>query len=291
MTHTLGTSVDVTTTDGRRLHSMVRGDGEVTVVHESGMGWPRSCWGNTVPELAGEARCVVYDRAGLGRSPRHRRPRTLARLADDLVQVVEHHAPDGGPVVLVGHSWGGLIVRVAAARLGPGRVRGVVLVDPSDEHADIYFSRKARVWTALARPLAFVNARRGKYRQWFGGMADDQPADVVADFDAEFFTSAGAAGGAAELTRMIPELRRLQASPPDLTGILVTLVSGTLAGEKDTTRAPLNAAHRETVAAIAGARLVEAAGSGHMVMFTEPEVVVREVRALLAGAGAGRLDG
>lgn len=281
MTHTLGRSVDVTTTDGRRLHTMVRGGGEITVVHESGMGWPRSCWGNTVPALAEVARCVTYDRAGLGRTPRDRRPRTLTRLADDLLQVVDHHAPDGGPVVLVGHSWGGPIVRVAAARLGAERVRGVVLVDPSDEHASIYFSRKARIWMGAARPMAFVNSRRGKYRQWFGGIADDQPADVVADFDREYFTTASAAVGAAEMTQMISGLRRLLASPPDLTGIPVTLVSGTLAGEDDVTRAPLHEAHRTTVARTPSARLVEAPASGHMVMFTEPEIVVREVRALL----------
>ena len=73
---------------------------------------------------------VVYDRSGLGRSPADPKSRTLHRLASDLLDHLGH-----GPFVLVAHSWGGPIVRVAAAA-SPGRVAGLVLVDQTDEGCD-----------------------------------------------------------------------------------------------------------------------------------------------------------
>jgi pimeloyl-ACP methyl ester carboxylesterase len=95
-----------------------------TVVFEPGLGSTRAIWGLVQPQVAEHAPTLVYDRAGYGASPEDPAPRTLARLADDLVTLI------AGPVVLVGHSYGGPIVQAAAAR-APQHVRGVVLVDPT----------------------------------------------------------------------------------------------------------------------------------------------------------------
>ncbi|MFJ7242872.1 alpha/beta fold hydrolase [Streptomyces olivaceus] len=66
------------------------------------------------PAVAPHARAVAYDRSGLGRSTPDPAGRTLARMADDLGALLDHFGP--GPFLLVGHSAGGPLVRLAASR-------------------------------------------------------------------------------------------------------------------------------------------------------------------------------
>src|SRR5688572_5314863 len=87
----------------------------------TGMGCTRSSWGLVQPRIAERVRAVVYDRAGLGRSHLDPAPRTLHRLAADFGALLD--ALGHGPFILVGHSWGGPIVRVAAA-VNRSRIRG-----------------------------------------------------------------------------------------------------------------------------------------------------------------------
>jgi pimeloyl-ACP methyl ester carboxylesterase len=56
-------------------------------------------------------------------------PRTADRIADELRLLLQHAAVPP-PYVLVGHSFGGLVVRLFAAR-HPGLVAGVVLIEPA----------------------------------------------------------------------------------------------------------------------------------------------------------------
>lgn len=130
---TLGCSRFVRLPDGRKLHYMVAGTGEPTVVFESGLGASRSEWGLVQPLVARRFRTVVYDRANLGRSDDDAEPRTLERLTDDLTQLLA--ALDAG-YILAGHSYGGTIT-LAAAAADPGRVAGLVLIDHADEHVNI----------------------------------------------------------------------------------------------------------------------------------------------------------
>src|SRR5688500_15138546 len=107
MTATPGETVR--TRDGRSLYVERAGTGAPTVVFESGMGCSRDAWALVAPTVAMRAGVVVYDRSGLGRSPADERPRTFDRLVDDLCDVLD--AVGAPPYVLVGHSWGGPIVR------------------------------------------------------------------------------------------------------------------------------------------------------------------------------------
>ncbi|MDX6744791.1 alpha/beta hydrolase [Actinocorallia sp. A-T 12471] len=286
--HTLGVS-RFTDVGGRRLHHMERGSGDVTVVFESGMGFSRSCWGLVVPDVAAHARTVVYDRAGLGRSDADPEPRTLARLASDLSALLD--ALDPGPAepppsgevgqgrfVLVGHSWGGLVVRtVAAAR--PERIRGIVLVDPTDENCALYFTPAAERRFSKGGAVTVALARLGLYRL-VGALSPGraQPADVAADHRAEDFTVRAARGLRAEGTSGLADLRAVRDAPPPLGDLDVCVISGTKATRADrANRAALTAAHRVTAAAHPGGRFVESPISGHMVMFSDPATVTAEI--------------
>jgi pimeloyl-ACP methyl ester carboxylesterase len=98
------------------------------VVFESGIAATSQNWLRVQESVAGYTRAVSYDRGGLGWSSASASERTPSNIAREL-QVMLQLAAIPGPYVLVGHSFGGLVVRRFAV-LYPGEVSGVVLVDP-----------------------------------------------------------------------------------------------------------------------------------------------------------------
>jgi pimeloyl-ACP methyl ester carboxylesterase len=147
--------------NGRRIHVTIRGAGE-TVVLESGIASTSLAWALVEPVLAKETRVITYDRAGLGRSDCPRTPRTLANIVDELRAVLElSGAPK--PYILVGHSFGGLIVRNYAVRF-PDDCAGLVLVDAVDTRDWSPLSEAQRI--RLARGVGL--SRRGALLARFG---------------------------------------------------------------------------------------------------------------------------
>ena len=85
-------------------------------------------WHHIVDRLAVKYETMVYDRPGYGNSPGPASPRTPAKAAEELRKVIED-AGISRPVILVGHSLGGLYAQEFAMRF-PGRTAGLVLLDP-----------------------------------------------------------------------------------------------------------------------------------------------------------------
>src|SRR5690348_7809146 len=114
--------------DGRRLRAVLAGDADgPLVVFEAGMSAPAASWIHTQREVSSRARTLSYDRAGYGGSDVDPHERTLERIVDDLTALLDAQG-ETAPVVLVGHSWGGPILRLFAER-SPDRVAGLVFVD------------------------------------------------------------------------------------------------------------------------------------------------------------------
>jgi pimeloyl-ACP methyl ester carboxylesterase len=121
----LGNRVDI---GGRALFISCTGTGSPTVVLEAGSGNAADTWVSVQPEVARFTRVCSYDRAGLGQSdPAPSGVRTVQDSVDDLHALLAA-ADISGPIVLAGHSLGGLIVRLYASQY-PDDVAGVVLVD------------------------------------------------------------------------------------------------------------------------------------------------------------------
>ncbi|MFI6540421.1 alpha/beta fold hydrolase [Nonomuraea sp. NPDC050547] len=304
MNHIQGTTEWVPTRDGRRLHAMVLPGPEPaaapvpeamttpgpepttaagpmpTVVFEAGAAVGRSSWALVQPAVGAFARAIVYDRAGLGRSPADPVSRTLRRMAGDLGDLLDHFG--AGPYVLVGHSAGGPIVRLAAAAR-PERVAGLVLVDPADEAADVLFSpafrRVERVVVRVNLLLAHLGLLGFAYRSTMLTL----PRDARRDMRREAFTAAAVRTHRAQVRTFLDELATWRIGPPHLGDLPVTVVSGGRAGNgmPASTRAAANAAHAHRASRSPAGRHVIAPRSGHYVPLTDPEVVVTEVARLL----------
>jgi len=96
---------------------------------EAALGGSSISWSLVQPSVSRLTRVCSYDRAGFGWSDAGPLPRTAGRVADELRTVLDR----GGvppPFVLVGHSFGGFVMRIFAAR-HRSDVAGLVLVDPA----------------------------------------------------------------------------------------------------------------------------------------------------------------
>lgn len=145
---------------GRRLHVQLQGsaaaNGRSTVVLDAALGGSCLGWVYVARALAAEYAVMSYDRAGLGWSPGVPGQRDLDKSVGDLEAVLP--AVAAPPHILVGHSYGALVMRAYAAR-HPDQVRGLVLVDPPalEDWAEPDALHQARLATGIRL------ARRGAW--------------------------------------------------------------------------------------------------------------------------------
>jgi pimeloyl-ACP methyl ester carboxylesterase len=147
-----GDPLVVTASDGIALYTEVdepRGadgravrDDEIrpTLLFTHGFCLPQDCWHYQRAEFSGSHRMVFWDQRGHGRSdrsPRDRsgrgKPVTVEQLGEDLYAVLEATCPQG-PVVLIGHSMGGMTMMALADRhpeLFGERIVGAALMSTS----------------------------------------------------------------------------------------------------------------------------------------------------------------
>jgi pimeloyl-ACP methyl ester carboxylesterase len=112
-----------------RLHLHCAGDGAPTVVFDAALGASSLSWSLVQPAIARVTRACAYDRAGFGWSEGGPMPRTAGRIADELHRLLRS-ADVPGPYVLVGHSYGGLVMRLFASRHAE-EVAAIVLIEPA----------------------------------------------------------------------------------------------------------------------------------------------------------------
>jgi len=119
------------TSGDHQLHVFCEGSGPVTVLVQAGLNNFSVHWRQLQSRLSKHAKTCVLDRAGMGWSEATSSPSTLANMVADMDAVATAVAPTE-PLVLVGHSYGGIVVR-AYAQAHPGHIKAMVLVDPANE--------------------------------------------------------------------------------------------------------------------------------------------------------------
>ena len=277
--------------DGVRLHVEISGpaDAPVTIVLLHGACLDRRTWSHQVAALP-DARVITYDARGHGRSgATPLRSATLTQLGADLAEVLRRHAPTG-PVVLAGHSMGGMTVMEYAESFPvefAERVAGLVFVASTAEgHTHTRYGlppQIAHLMRAGETLGAGLLARSGAWHphravlpvlrpavRWllFG---DDHPdAGLSVTMKALGRASLRSIGG---FRASIGAQQRL-----DTLAALGHLPSAVLVGDRDRLTPPACA---ESIAdALGGAEMTVFPGAGHMLMLERPAEVTAALLAV-----------
>ncbi len=192
---------------GARFHIWEQGSGLPAVVFESGIAASSLSWTRVQPSLATAFTTVSYDRAGLGWSSLPPSPLTLKLLTSHLEALLASSCVRP-PYVLVGHSFGGILIR-AFASAHPEKVAGLVMVDPVS--LDSWANASPASLRRLQRGAYF--SRRGALLARFGVV---RFALAMAGLRRRRLTNAIArvtAGQASStLSRLVGEIRKLPPS-------------------------------------------------------------------------------
>ena len=275
--------------------------GPATIVFCHGYTLNQDVWHYQRRALAGAGRLVFWDQRGHGRSglPGEEHV-SIGQLGADLRAVLTAVAPGPGPVVLVGHSMGGMTI-MALARQHPelfgAKVTGVVLISTAAGGVDPTF------WIpVLLRPIA-----RHATPPVLRGVSQSGPAALVervrqAGGDLTFLGTRFIAFGDPDVSPTVVDFleRVIRATPVGVVaefylalirhderaslGVLGRVPVTVVVGERDRVVPPDRG--EELAADIPGAELVLVPGAGHAVILERPGLVNDAIRALLARAGA-----
>lgn len=99
------------------------------MIFDAALGASSISWSLVLPEVARVTTACAYDRAGMGWSEAGPLPRTASRLEGELHELLARSGVQP-PYILVGHSFGGLVARLFAAR-HQDETAGLVLIEPA----------------------------------------------------------------------------------------------------------------------------------------------------------------
>lgn len=289
---------------GQRLHLHCTGHGSPTVVFENGAGDFSTVWSLVQPRVSALTRACSYDRAGYAWSDPGARPRTYDQIGLELHTALER-AGERGPYVLVGQSYGGLVVRGYAQRYA-AEVAGVVLVDAVHEDQRITMGGKPQrirdFATGRVRPEPRISGDStliALRRAGAGAAPDPGPLEApldrlsrvqqgmwrVASADSVYRLSWAAEmdWSPEELGRMHEQRMRDRATLGDLP---LVVISQAPENPSDSLAAERAALQRDLVALSRRGTHVVAALAGHNIHLEDPDLVVQSIRKLILSVRA-----
>lgn len=252
--------------------SLENRSGAPVVVFESGAGIPLDSWDAILEKVSAFAPVVAYDRPGTGQSPWDNQPFTPLRANQRLKKLLESLKVPG-PIILVGHSWGGALSRYFVAEY-PDMVKAVLYIDPTD--------------VAMTEPM---------WQQMFasfGASVKDLDAFfAVMDTSTKNLPPAVRAESLAMMellrTRTLEE-RRLKPAPQIPSSVLLasriaSLPKGMVPFDGEAYAKALQSARVSALPSWSrsGGQFLVVEGTGHFVYRDAPDVVVKEIQRLIDG--------
>ncbi len=151
---------------GHRLEMVLVGAGSPAVVFDAGMIGGMQNWAPVRDSVAQHAQTVIFERAGFGHSEIGPSPRTASQLSRELHTALGNAGIEF-PIVLVGHSAGGMFSRVFA-HLYPADVAGLVFVDSAMEAVYEYMEDSDSVrWASYVEEVSSLyEPPPGWFGQW-----------------------------------------------------------------------------------------------------------------------------
>jgi pimeloyl-ACP methyl ester carboxylesterase len=300
----LGQLVDI---GERRRMFMVEMGSRVgpSVIFESGIGATSQNWAKIQEAVSEFAHTVSYDRLGLGWSS----PAVTERIPSKVVQELRAMLQAAGiapPYLLVGHSFGGLVVRYFAAEY-PDEVTGAVLVDamrtdewpPVDESQRKQLTRGAQLtqWGVLIARFGLARlttmsffCRSGKFTKLFtrttGGHnvlerltseLNKMPQAVWPIIAAHWSSPAFFRGMTAHIEGVPGTVTEMLDAKP-IVGVPVLLL---------TPGHPKMISKMELQKIGPDAKQLIAEKSGHWLHLDEPELVIEQIRSMMTLAETG----
>ena len=261
--------------NGRKVHVLCAGEGSPTVILEAGLPGSSLTWMSVFSEIAELTRVCAYDRPGYGWSQPTTSPRTAETIVQEL-RVLLQSTDTQPPYILVGHSFGGLLMQLYATRF-PNDFTGMVLVDSShpdqahrtldlQEIDTISFAMKTLGPIGIVRLLFPVPA----------GNPESRDVSVREQERELLMTSRTLRTATREMSGLRESLRQVTESTVDLgSKPLVVLSEGRRRAEswqalqEDLSRMSTNSEWQ----------VVD--GAGHFVQHDQPDVVVGAVRRVI----------
>jgi pimeloyl-ACP methyl ester carboxylesterase len=284
-----GRGLTVLASDGAALHAEIDGpdDAPVTIIFCHGYTLSQDIWHYQRRDLAELGRLVFWDHRGHGRSGRGgQQPVSIDQLGADLYAVLRAVSPGPSPVVLVGHSMGGMTIQALADQhpdLFGSKVIGAVLISTAATGIDPATWLPAPVRLAMrqvaapvlrgagrGRPAALIERARASAGDLaflgtrYVAFGDRGVSPAVVDF-LEQTIRATAVGVVADFYLALLAHDKLSALPT--VGRVPTVV---ITGDKDRL---IGSLAERLAAGVPGARLIVLPGTGHVPILERPAAV------------------
>ncbi|CAM4049597.1 alpha/beta fold hydrolase [Mesobacillus zeae] len=218
-----------------------KNNGKPTVVMDAGYGDFSKAWDSVIGDISMLTNVLIYDRAGLGKSETSSNPRTSSEMVKELKELLME-TEIKPPYILVGHSFGGVNMRMFATEY-QNEVCGLVLVDSTPE------DYRERFLPTMSQDFQQAYNKQFVYE---------------GDYD-EFMES----------------LKQLKETKLKLNVPLIVLSAGKKAHYSKESQELWNEMQREILEISSYGELVIAENSAHYIQNDEPEVAVSAINKLI----------